>query len=345
MEVSCYDQQLLDLVFNDLEHLLAQERPTPPCLNAMCVGCGGSTFCYSTSGSSYPGAMVCDDCGIVQPGCVIYEQMFGKDLPRRSSNYKRIHHWHERISQLLLMESEVPQDKMLRIAAKLCDGSYSVVNKDTVRAVLRSLGMQLYIEKWLQIIFRITKIAPPIPGNILVSKLDSMFQDLQHPFDCYRTEKRKNFLNYNYVFCRLFQRMGCTQFCMFFPLIKSKQKLRQLDDMWRNMAKCLDWEVTPLVAVAPFAVRLEQPALLLQRLASEYVPTIPAEIQTTLPRTVFRTLDRRAVDRLTSKLEQRRSTPPESLPQTPLAEKKHRRSGVARRPRLLNRRQRQVRHG
>jgi hypothetical protein len=289
--------------------------------------------------------MVCDDCGVVQPGYVIYEQMYGSLLPRRNSNYKRIHHWHERISQLLLMESQIPHDQMLRIAEKLCDGTHSVVNKDSVRAVLRSLGMQLYIEKWLQIIFRITKIAPPIPGSLLVCKLDSMFQELQHPFDCFRTEKRKNFLNYNYVFCRLFQRLQCTQFCMFFPLIKSKHKLRQLDDMWNNMANSLDWDITPLASVAPFAVRLEQPDLLLQRLASEYVPPILVEPQTTLPKMVFRTLDRRAVDRLTSKLEQRHSSPPEQLPRKQPAEKKHRRLGVAKRPRLVNRRPRPPQHG
>ena len=45
-----------------------------------------------------------------------------------------------------------------------------------------------------------------------------------------KSSSRRNFLNYNYVFCRLFQKMGCTKFCMFFPLIRSKVKLRALDE-------------------------------------------------------------------------------------------------------------------
>ena len=64
--------------------------------------------------------------------------------------------------------------------AKLCDGTYTVLNKDSVRAVLRSLNMQLYIEKWLQIIQRVTGIEPPSPGGQLLMSLDACFMEL-HP--------------------------------------------------------------------------------------------------------------------------------------------------------------------
>lgn len=331
MDATCYDQHLLDTIFNDLEHLLAEKRPAARSDDTCCISCGGNELSYSSSNSSYPGSYVCDYCGAVQPGSVIYEQMFGKNLPVRSSNYKRIHHWHERISQLLLMESQIPHPQMLRIAEKLCDGTHTLINKDTVRSVLRSLGLQLYIEKWLQIIFRVTKIAPPIPGSLLICKLDSMFQELQEPFSCFRVNKRKNFLNYNYVFCRLFQRLKCKQFCMFFPLIKSKQKLRQLDDMWAKMASCLKWEITPLEAVDPFAVRLVKPELLLQQLASEYVPPVLAVPQIEMPKMVFRTLDRRFLNKLPLQKAQRRSSQLVRVSQKAAVAKRHRLSGTAKR--------------
>jgi hypothetical protein len=332
-----YDQQLLDLVFADLDDLLAAERPVASEFCGICVSCGGARLTYAGSGTSHPGSLVCDSCGVVQPGVVFYETMYGNDYTHKSSNYKRIHHWHERISQLLLMESQIPYDQMLAIAEKLCDGTHSVINKDTVRAVLRSLNMQLYIEKWLQIIFRVTRIAPPIPGNILVHKLDEMFQSLQEPFDCFRIKKRKNFLNYNYVFCRLFQRLDCTQFCMFFPLIKSKQKLKQLDDMWVLMAESLNWEIKPLAQVAPFAVRLEQPDLLLQRLASEYVPPVQAAIQTEPLKMVFRTLDHRSVSRLIRGTTRHHLDQPEQEPRKAAAGVKRPRLNAARGPRSRTR--------
>ena len=199
-------------------------------------------------------------------------------MPTKSSNYKRIHHWHERISQLLLMESRIPDAEMLQIGSRLLSGEYAVINKDTIRAVLRSLKMQPYIEKYLQIIHRVTGIAPPVPGQALCRQLDALFMDLQTPFDSAKVEKRKNFLNYNYVFCRIFQKLKCHQFCMFFPLIKSKPKLKALNETWARMCNMIDWPVTTLESVPQFSVHLEQPALLLSRLATRSFERAPAVI-------------------------------------------------------------------
>lgn len=292
-EMAVTTQNDVDAAFADMEHLLALERPVPLQSTNTCIGCGGSNFVYNGSGSGHPGSRVCDTCGVVDSCNVYWETMYGNTLQGKPSNYKRIHHWHERISQLLLMESAIPNEQMLQIGQKLCDGTYNVINKDSIRAVLRSLNMQLYIEKWLQIIFRITGIQPPCPGPLVVRQLDDLFQELQRPFDSYKMPNRKNFLNYNYVFCRLFQKMDCAQFSMFFPLIKSKTKLKALDNMWSDMVRCLNWDVTPLASVAPFAVQLEQPALLLQRLGSQCAMTVPAVIETKPLRMVFQKSDRR----------------------------------------------------
>ena len=259
-----YTQDDIDRAFADLDSMLA-DRPTPHQTTNLCVQCGHNRLVRAAP--PYDGELVCDACGIVQPGLHLPPQYYFP-LPRKYSNYKRIHHWHERISQLLLLESEIPDKEFRLIASKLCDGTHTTLNKDCIRSVLRSLNLQLYIEKWLQIIQRITGIMPPMPGPLLVRQLDTLFQELQAPFNHYKLQNRKNFLNYNYVFCRLFQKMGCTQFCMFFPLIKSKSKLRALDDMWTSMTSSIDWEQTNLQVVAPFAVKLEQPVVSRFQIAS-----------------------------------------------------------------------------
>ena len=236
--------------------------------------------------------------------------MYGRDVSRKCSNYKRIHHWHERISQLLLQESQIPDEDMLRIGEKLCESPDNIINKDRVRAVLRSLNMQTYIERWLQIIHRFTDISPPTPGSQLLVQLDKLFIELQRPFSAKKREGRKNFLNYNYVFCRLFQKLGCPQFCMFFPLIKSKSKLRQLDDMWCDMVASIGWEVTPLQHVAPFAVRVERTDLLLLKLKTRCAAKALAETGTEPTRTGFRTWDRRRAEDWRPLLRPPHSSPP-----------------------------------
>jgi len=220
--------------------------------------------------------------------------MYGKFVPTRGSNYKRIHHWHERISQLFIHESQIPGHEMLLIAEKLCDGTHQVLNKDSIRSVLRSLNMQLYIEKWLQIIYRISGVRPPCPGPLLVQQLDDMFHELQRPFDAFKTPGRKNFLNYNYVFQRLFQAIGCPKFSMFFPLIKSPSKLRSLDRMWEAMAMSLNWDLTLLQPVPCFSVQLAEPSSLLARLASQLALQSPVERPLALPRIGYHKWDRKA---------------------------------------------------
>ena len=285
------EQADLDAAFADMEHLLADERSLPIQYSGGCICCGGGEFVYNGPSHGHPGSRICNTCGVVERGHVFYETMFGKCLPTRSSNYKRIHHWHERISQLLLAESQIPEAHMLQIGERICDGTHKVINKDVIRAVLRSLNMQQYIEKWLQIIYRITGVAPPCPGTGMLKQLDALFDELQRPFDAHRADGRKNFLNYNYVFCRLLQMMECSRYCMFFPLIKSKLKLKALDDMWSAMADGVSWPVKPLAMVPPFAVQLEQSAALLETLKKRCATLARVEPASEQMKTVYRPWD------------------------------------------------------
>ncbi|KAL3911242.1 MAG: hypothetical protein SGPRY_008766 [Prymnesium sp.] len=125
---------------------------------------------------------------------------------------------------------ETPFAELFEIAKRLCDGSYTVIDKGAIRSVLRSLKMQTYIEKWLQVIHRIAKIDSP-----------------SHAWQDARVVARR-------------ARLQCDKLCMFFPLIKSSQKLQQLDDTFTSICRYLKWEVKPLKNIAAFAVQLKEPA-------------------------------------------------------------------------------------
>jgi hypothetical protein len=264
-------QAALDLAFADLEHLLARRDTVVAQHGRQCINgdCAGSDFSFLGPADGYPGARVCDACGCVQEGVVFFETMYGNRTPTKSSNYRRLHHWHERISQFLLLESPIADDEMLQIGSRLLDGSYDCIGKEAVREVLRSLKLQRHIERWLQILHRVTGVQPPCPGPLILQQLDALFEDLQRPFEATRDRSRKNFLNYNYTFQRLFDKLGCRQFGMFFPMIKSKAKLRTLDETYARMARSAGWEVTELKPVPPFVVRLHEPDALLLRLKAQ----------------------------------------------------------------------------
>lgn len=225
-----------------------------------CLGCGGSNFIYDGPGTGEPGSRICTDCAAVDSHCNYYETMYGRCISTRTSNYKRIHHWHERVSQLLLQESTISEEHTMQIEEAFKAAGYTVANKDTIRAILRSLKMQQYIEKWLQIMVLLTGKSPPEPGPVLLMQLDTMFLQLQRAFDVCSDPQRKNFLNYNYVITRLLQKMKCHQFCMFFPLIKSKQKLANLDATWKRMMEFMGWPYEELIEVPAFSVCMPAPA-------------------------------------------------------------------------------------
>ena len=172
-----YDQELLDQVFHDLDTCLQPATTAEAVSTRRCVNCNEYELLYDGPGGSHPGAAVCSNCGVVQSSLVIWDTMCGADNTHYKSNYKRIHHWHERISQLLLLETRIDNREMLQIGRSLYAGKFYVLNKDFIRQVLRSLGLQLHIEKWLQIIYRLTDIAPPQPGPQLLGVLDQMFID------------------------------------------------------------------------------------------------------------------------------------------------------------------------
>jgi len=75
--------------------------------------------------------------------------MRGCVLSRRHSNYRRIHHAHERISQLLIQETPIPAADLVAIGEALLERKVRTLNKASIRGVLRSLSMQRYIERWL----------------------------------------------------------------------------------------------------------------------------------------------------------------------------------------------------
>ena len=148
------DQCAVDAAFADLAELLAERKPVHP--SDRCLGCGADLAIHSirhaNDGAGIHYYSSCGLCGVVQNGVGFTDEVY---YPARKvcSNYKRIHHWHERISQLCLNESRIPDDEFLQIARRICDGSYTVINKDVIRQVLRSLkregglSMQLSIPK------------------------------------------------------------------------------------------------------------------------------------------------------------------------------------------------------
>jgi hypothetical protein len=281
--------------FDEYDAALALERgPSPPRRDDnACRNCGATTRVYSTNG--HAGAAVCDQCGAVLDEFVLFERMYGTRLTTRHSNYRRLHHAHERMSQLMLAETKIPAAHMLAIAERVQEMQLVYLDKSAVRAVLRSLKLQIYIERWLQIIQCLTDARPPRPGPQMLMQVDAIFEEMQAPFEKTKPHQRSNFLNYNYTFTRIFQKLGCNEFSCFFPLVKSKSKLQALDAMWYRICEVLDWPKEPLKPVPEFSVRIDASFLAERVTCLRRAPLETAESTTARERMERRVLNRHQV--------------------------------------------------
>ena len=78
-------------------------------------------------------------------------------------------------------------------------------------------------------------------------KLIKMFDDIQKPFDDHCPKNRKNFLSYSYTLYKLFQILGKHNYLVYFPLLKSREKLFEQEAIWRNICNDLNWEFIPCI--------------------------------------------------------------------------------------------------
>jgi hypothetical protein len=57
--------------------------------------------------------------------------------------------------------------------------------------------------------------------------------------------KRRNFLSYSYVLFKFCQLLGWTQYLQYFSLLKGKEKLRKMDEIWRGICLEMEWDFIP----------------------------------------------------------------------------------------------------
>jgi hypothetical protein len=53
---------------------------------------------------------------------------------------------------------------------------------------------------------------------------------------------RKNFLSYSYVLHKFIQLLGKNEYLKYFPLLKSRDKLHQQEQIWKNICEELNWQ-------------------------------------------------------------------------------------------------------
>lgn len=152
----------------------------------------------------------------------------------------------ELIAQFQAKEStEIPKivyDKILVELSKRKMTNLANLSSRKMRSILKKLQLHKYYEHVPHIINKLNGIPPPTMSRSMEEKIRRMFKDVQEPFIKYQPASRKNFLNYNYVLYKFCELLMLDDFLPCFPLLKSREKLQQHDQVWKKICKHLSWE-------------------------------------------------------------------------------------------------------
>ena len=194
------------------------------------------------------GVSICINCG-EQYNILIDSDKPNYKEPTYESNYfayKRINHFNEWLSQFQAKEStDISGDIIEKILIELQkERIFNVANisNNKIRDILKKLKLNKFYEHIPYIINKINGKPPPTITKQVEEKLRYMFKEIQTPFEKHCPKNRKNFLSYSYVIHKFIQLLNMNEYLVYFPLLKSREKLYQQDLIWKNICNDLDWK-------------------------------------------------------------------------------------------------------
>ena len=195
--------------------------------------------------------VVCRECGYLQ--YIQSNERGFKEEQEMDRNmvysYKRENHFNEWVAQFQAKESTtVPDEVFTQLRTeikKMRVIDMSDITQRKVRSLLKKLGMNKYYEHAPYITTILNGIKPPTMPQELEDKLRLMFGQIQKPFEKHCPVDRKNFLSYSFTLYKFCELLGEDEYLHCFPLLKSKEKLRRQDEIWKLIANELHWEFIP----------------------------------------------------------------------------------------------------
>ena len=205
--------------------------------------------CNSKLNTNYiEGISICSKCG-EQFNILIDSDKPNYKEPNYESNYfayKRINHFNEWLSQFQAKEStDISSEVIEKILFELKkERIFNVANisNSKIRDILKKLKLNKFYEHIPYIINKINGKPPPTITKQIEEKLRYMFKEIQTPFEKHCPKNRKNFLSYSYVIHKFIQLLDMDDYLVYFPLLKSREKLYQQDRIWKNICNDLGWQ-------------------------------------------------------------------------------------------------------
>ena len=197
---------------------------------------------------SEEGILVCPKCGSEEYMLVVSDFPSFRDPPKERNNYayKKINHLNEILNQFQAKESTIiPDEVMNEVVLEIKKRRIQNVAELTeiaMREILKKLNRSKYYEHATHILSRLNGNPPPTITPEIEEKIRAMFQEIQAPFLLYCPNDRTNFLSYSYILYKFFELLELDDYKIYFPLLKSRDRLIAHDQIWKKICDYLKWE-------------------------------------------------------------------------------------------------------
>tara|TARA_R110002074_G_scaffold146791_4_gene296868 strand:- start:767 stop:1912 length:1146 start_codon:yes stop_codon:yes gene_type:complete len=215
----------------------------------ICINCNQNSMRFKNKDSE----IYCIICGNTETILIHTDKASFKDVPKEITYfaYKRINHFNEWLAQIQAKETtsismEIYNNILIELKKDINIDKKNISHQK-IREILKKLNYNKYYEHIPHFINVLTgKKTVEFIGNY-EDKLRNMFKEIQIPFSKYCPEKRKNFLSYSYVLHKFCQLLELDDLLIYFPLLKSREKLKNQDIIWKNICNDLKWEFIPSI--------------------------------------------------------------------------------------------------
>jgi hypothetical protein len=207
------------------------------------------------------GIYVCQLCGKFEYVIIESEVPSHKDSLNEKPKYpyKTINHLIERLNQFQAKQTTIiPQQiyQLIDVEMKKMLIVIEEVTPITIKKILKKYRLNLYYEHNYLIFSHVTNTPPPSLTRDEEDEIKKMFRKTEVPFKKHKLFHMSNYLNYSYVLHKLFLIIGAISNsdnvkermknnAKYFGLLKSRDKLRTQDLIWKNICKDLDWPYHP----------------------------------------------------------------------------------------------------
>lgn len=231
------------LANNDPDYVIPSGINTNP--NIFCNICN-----INRELNEHEAKLICRNCGESIQIILESDKPISKDYPTetRHYEYKKFNHFCYWLAKIQGKEScDIPEEviETIRKAIKKDKIGISGIDDSIIKDYLKrykNIGYDKYYNHTIYILMKITGI-PPITLTLEQEKeYKMMFIIIQELWLLYKPDDRSNFGSYSYIIYKFAQLRGDKYIMRKMKLLKCKEKLHELDIIWKSICKHLGGE-------------------------------------------------------------------------------------------------------